>query len=307
MKLTSCRCLWDVDSIDQFYGTLERINTDARGWSSRWTDRPTNTFVFLHTSAPANARPLEPPATRDTLKEQPMTADPAQPAIRVYQLKIVLRDLSPLVWRRVLVTSETTIAALHAIVQAVMGWEDLHLHQFRIHGKAYGVYRGGGVTFADDPQQVRLSDFRLHKGERFRYDYDFGDYWQHDIRLEQVLPLEAQTPYPVCTAGHGACPPEDCGGPPGYMALLEEQSSWPAVLQAYDDVVLVAERVRTFLAGGPRPTDDDDDFIAALERMEDRLEDAPSAFSRRAVNAALRTMMEGRGHALPDPTHRRGG
>ena len=122
-----------------------------------------------------------------------MTADAAQQTIRVYQLKIVLRDISPLVWRRVRVTSDTTIADLHAIVQTVMGWEDVHLHQFRIHGKAYGVYRGGGVTFADNPRQVRLADFRLHTGERFLYEYDFGDGWQHDIRLEQVVPLDEHT------------------------------------------------------------------------------------------------------------------
>jgi hypothetical protein len=130
-----------------------------------------------------------------------MTTDPAQPTIRVYQLKIVLRDISPLIWRRVLVTSDTTIATLHAIVQTVMGWEDAHLPQFRIHGKAYGVYRGGGCTFADNPQQVRLSNFRLRRGERFLYEYDFGDFWQHDIRLEHVLPLDAHRHYPVCIGG----------------------------------------------------------------------------------------------------------
>jgi len=219
-----------------------------------------------------------------------MSADTVQQAITVYQLKIVLRDVSPLVWRRVLVTSDTTIAALHAIVQTVMGWEDVHLHQFRIHGKAYGVFRGGGCTFAENPQQVHLSDFRLRRGERFLYEYDFGDYWQHDIRLEQVLPLDRQASYPACIAGHGACPPEDCGGPTGYMALRDERSSWPELLQARDDVLLVAERLLTFFDGGPRPTDDDGDFVDALERMEDRLEDAPTAFNRRAVNAALHTI-----------------
>lgn len=235
-----------------------------------------------------------------------MTADATQPTVKVYQLKIVLRDISPLIWRRVLVTSDTTIAGLHAIVQIVMGWEDLHLHQFRIHGKAYGVYRGGGCTFADNPQLVRLRDFRLRRGERFLYEYDFGDYWQHDIRLEQVLPLETHVHYPVCIGGHGACPPEDCGGPPGYMAWLDERSSWPELLQARDDVLLVAERLLTFFDGGPRPTDDDDDFVVALERMHDRLEDAPVDFNRRTVNTALRTIREGGGYALPDRTHRRG-
>lgn len=155
-----------------------------------------------------------------------MATDTAPQTVRVYRLKVVLRDISPQIWRRVLVSSDTTIADLHAIVQAVMGWEDLHLHQFRIHGKSYGVYRGGGLTFADNPRHVRLSDFRLHQGERFLYEYDFGDGWQHDIRLEQVLPLDEPAHYPVCIAEHGDCPPEDCGGPSGYAALLLERGSW---------------------------------------------------------------------------------
>jgi hypothetical protein len=74
------------------------------------------------------------------------------------------------------------------------------------------------------------------------------------------------------------------------MSLLDERSSWLELLQARDDVLLVAERLLASFDGGPRPTDDDDDFVDALERMHDRLEDAPIDFSRRAVNAALRTI-----------------
>ena len=144
-----------------------------------------------------------------------MSATTTPPPIRVYQLKVALRDISPLIWRRLLVTRETTIAQLHDIVQIAMGWEDLHLHQFRIHGKAYGIYRDGGISFADDPHQVMLADFKLRTGERFIYEYDMGDFWQHDIRFEGVLPFDASTHYPVCTAGAGDCPPEDCGGPGG--------------------------------------------------------------------------------------------
>ncbi|HEY0907058.1 MAG TPA: plasmid pRiA4b ORF-3 family protein, partial [Methylophilus sp.] len=76
----------------------------------------------------------------------------------------------PQVWRRVQVAATTTIADLHAIIQTAMGWEDAHLHQFLIYGKAYGVYHDGGFSFADDPDQVRLADFRLRVGERFRYE-----------------------------------------------------------------------------------------------------------------------------------------
>jgi len=211
-------------------------------------------------------------------------------AVAVYQLRVTLRDTSPLIWRRLLVASATTIAHLHAIVQTAMGWEDLHLHQFRIHGKAYGVYRDGGISFADDARTVTLSNFRLRKGERFIYEYDMGDFWQHDIWLEGILPLDPRKRYPLCTDGAGDCPPEDCGGPGGYRSLLDERSSWPELLHAHDDVLLVAERLRAFFDGGPRPTDEDTDFVDALERMHDRLEEAPTAFNRRTVNAVLRAL-----------------
>lgn len=119
-----------------------------------------------------------------------------------------------------------------------------------------------------------------------------GDFWQHDIRLEQALPLAPSKQYPVCTGGEGDCPPEDCGGPWGYRALLEERCSWAALCDAREDLVLVAQRLLDWYHGGPRPTYDDAEFSAALERMYERLEDAPIAFNRRAVNAALRTMIK---------------
>jgi hypothetical protein len=196
----------------------------------------------------------------------------------IYQLKITLRGISPLIWRRLLVSAETTIAQLHAIVQTAMGWEDVYPHRFRIYGRAYGVARPGGLLFADDPTQVRLSRFRLRAGERFLYEYDLGDLWQHDIRLEDVRPAAPQHAFPVCVAGAGACPPEDCGGPAGYRRLVDERSSWPALLQMQDDVVLVAERLLAFLEGGPRPTDGDTAFVSALDRMNDRLEEACTGY-----------------------------
>jgi len=212
--------------------------------------------------------------------------------VKVYQLKISLRAITPMIWRRLLVTSDTTIAQLHDFLQIVMGWEDLHLHQFRIHGKAYGIYRDGGISFADNPHQVTLADFKPRKGERFVYDYDMGDFWQHDIRLEQVLPLGANEKYPTCMNGAGDCPPEDCGGPWGYLNLLEERNSWSALHNACEDMAVVAQRLLDWYHGGPRPTYDDEEFSDAMDRMHDRLEQVPIPFNRRAVNAALRKKMK---------------
>ena len=218
-----------------------------------------------------------------------MRADKHQ-AVKVYQLKVSLRDISPMIWRRLLVTSATTIAQLHDILQTAMGWEDLHLHQFRVYGKAYGISRDGGMLFDDDPYQVTLADFKLRASEHFVYEYDMGDFWQHDIRIERVLPLDLSKTYPVCTGGAGDCPPEDCGGPSGYRNVLDERCSWLELEQARDDLLLVAQRLLEFSEGGPRPTEDETEFMDALERMHERLEAVPSAFSRRAVNAALRIM-----------------
>jgi len=208
----------------------------------------------------------------------------------VYQLKVSLCDISPLIWRRLLVTSHTTIAQLHDTLQIAMGWEDLHLHQFRVYGKAYGIARAGGMSFADNPYQVTLATFKLRAGEHFVYEYDMGDFWQHDIRLERVLPCDPIKTYPLCTAGAGACPPEDCGGPWGYRHLIEARCSWEEMEQAREDLLLVAERLLVFAEGGPRPTEEETEFMDALERMHDRIEDTPTAFSRRAVNAAFRSM-----------------
>src|SRR4029453_2562516 len=101
-----------------------------------------------------------------------------------HQLGIVVRGVSPLIWRRVLVRGDTTIADLHATFQVALGWPDEHLHRFVIHGKAYGVAHLGGISFHDDPRRVWLADLGLRVRERFLYGYDFTDGWQHDVRVE---------------------------------------------------------------------------------------------------------------------------
>jgi hypothetical protein len=112
----------------------------------------------------------------------------------IYQLRMVLRGISPLIWRRVLMRSETTLAHLHAMLQILFTWSDEHLHSFHIHGREYG-------SSGANASHVRLSDLRLHRGERFRYVYDFGAHWECDIRLEAILPLAPRRVYPVCMGG----------------------------------------------------------------------------------------------------------
>src|SRR6266704_6228912 len=90
-----------------------------------------------------------------------------------YQLRVFLRGISPMIWRRLLVRSDSSIADLHYTLQIAMGWDDAHLHRFRIRGKDYGISRIGGIGFRDDPCEVRLADIHFRHNERFLYEYDF--------------------------------------------------------------------------------------------------------------------------------------
>jgi Plasmid pRiA4b ORF-3-like protein len=120
----------------------------------------------------------------------------------VYQLRIRLDGISPLIWRRLLVTGETSIANLHTIIQIALGWTDSHLHQFVIHGKSYGITYPGGMSFADNPDQVHLAHFRFRTRDRFFYEYNFHVPWQHEIRVEQIVSPAPDQRYPIWVYGN---------------------------------------------------------------------------------------------------------
>src|SRR4029450_4928288 len=120
-------------------------------------------------------------------------------------------------WRRLLVHADTSIADFHPILQLVIGWTNSPLHRFLIHGKEYGSANDGGMGFANDPKQRRLAEFRFRLRERFLYEYDFNDHWQHDIRVEQILTAAANRAYPMYLGGKRAAPPQDCGGVEAYL------------------------------------------------------------------------------------------
>lgn len=96
------------------------------------------------------------------------------------------------------------------------------MNRFHIHGQDYGVYHDGGINFSTDPNQVRLSNFKFRINERFLYEYDFGDYWQHEVRVEARLAKKDKRLYPYCIGGKRRAPPEDCGGPLAFMARRDE-------------------------------------------------------------------------------------
>jgi hypothetical protein len=109
------------------------------------------------------------------------------------------------------VSSETTIAQLHQYIQVAFDWSGEHLHRLRISGKDYGIAFLGGISFDDNPHAARLSRFRLHPRESFRYEYDFIANWRVNIRLEQILPQD-QRVLPVFVRGRAAAPGEEFAG-----------------------------------------------------------------------------------------------
>jgi len=138
-------------------------------------------------------------------------------------LKIFLREISPMIWRRLLVTDDTTLLQLHETLELAMGWEGCHLWTFSINGREYGHAYGGGLR--SDTYETTLSELELRPRQRFLYNYDFGDYWQHEMRLEKVAEPDPRKHYPICIGGKRACPPEDCGGPWTYQELLHLANS----------------------------------------------------------------------------------
>jgi hypothetical protein len=142
-----------------------------------------------------------------------------------YQLRVTLEGIRPPIWRRIQAPGDISLIELHDILQTVMGWDDYHLHQFRVGGVDYAVPDPEEDQFyeyqAEDETQVRLSDLDLRENDKFFYDYDFGDGWKHEILVEKILPQDERKRCPVCTDGRRACPPEDCGGPFGYAGFLE--------------------------------------------------------------------------------------
>jgi|SRR5665213_2255228 len=140
----------------------------------------------------------------------------------VYQLRIELVDVQPEVWRRVLVPGSVKLSTLHGIILQSMGWIGGHLHEFTIAQEDYGT---PDPEFGDDRDIKHGNRFTLAATvgglKSFRYVYDFGDYWEHTIKVEKVLPADPTLKSAVCVAGENACPPEDCGGPYGYGDFLE--------------------------------------------------------------------------------------
>jgi hypothetical protein len=176
-------------------------------------------------------------------------------ARRVFQLRVTLDDVTPPVWRRVLVPAGYTLDRLHRVIQYAMGWQDCHLHSFEIDGVQYGEPDPDSDLAMLDELDYRLDDV-AGPGTRMRYTYDFGDWWEHEVVVEEIRAADPQARYPVCIAGQRACPPEDVGGPAGYADFLaaladtahqRHVAMWEWVGRPFDPEEFDAGRVSTLL------------------------------------------------------------
>ena len=154
------------------------------------------------------------------------TPEKSKPTNAIYQFKITLLGSKPPIWRRIQV-HDCTLDKLHEYIQTAMGWTNSHLHQFDVKGKRYGDPSLLGDGFEDvecvDSTKTLLSELLPEPDKRFafKYEYDFGDDWQHEVLFEGSPSVDPKAKYPLCLEGKRACPPEDCGGVWGYADFLE--------------------------------------------------------------------------------------
>lgn len=139
----------------------------------------------------------------------------------VFQIKVTLKHSKPPIWRRIQVRGSTTLAKLHTILQVVMGWTDSHLHQFIVGNTYYGVPDPEWELEIKSERSKKVGQIVANPKDRFVYEYDFGDSWEHELLVEQVLSPTPGTHYPLCLTGKRASPPEDVGGIWGYAEFLE--------------------------------------------------------------------------------------
>jgi hypothetical protein len=191
----------------------------------------------------------------------------------IVQVKVWLLGVSPMVWRRLLVSSGCTLRELHGVFQVAMGWEGIHLYQFCLRAARYGSWE----LSASSPD-VTLAALQFRRGARFVYEYDLNIPWRHEVRIEDRQQSEVGKAYPACIGGSGACPPDDSGGPAAFMVGRDSMLS----LDAIEDLETMAEIIgQVALDRRPEVLDDDE----TRWRLESAVGPQPGT---RAVNTRLR-------------------
>jgi hypothetical protein len=188
-------------------------------------------------------------------------ADTSQVAV----LRIELEGIEPLIWRRVAVRSSITLMDVHRVVQAAMGWLDYHLWHFETDSRRFAMWIPREPDWNEryeDAGSVTLGALLDSGLRRFAYAYDMGDFWEHSVIVEKVSPPLPAVRYPQFLGGEQRCPPEDCGGVPGYYEFLadiesKQKAKRKSVLDWYGgpynaDDIGASEIAASFSRIGPR-------------------------------------------------------
>ena len=145
---------------------------------------------------------------------------PRSKSTKAYQLRVELKGVKPAVWRRIGVPSTIKLSKLHQILLAVMGWQGGHLHEFIFADAMYGQAEEEMEPGVEDESRVSLVKAAAGSSS-FTWVYDYGDYWEHKVKVERIVDLGVPLDKAMCITGRNACPPEDVGGVPGYAEFLE--------------------------------------------------------------------------------------
>jgi len=151
---------------------------------------------------------------------------------QIYQLKILICNIYPPIWRRILILNRSTLRDLHKSIQKWFNWSDYHLYEFYFYlGKDFysrtSIRGSGGLLGPKIPdpklneEEIRLCDVFTEYTKKIWYLYDFGDNWEHEITLERIFPYREGFKESICVGGDRAAPPEDCGGVWGYQDILK--------------------------------------------------------------------------------------
>lgn len=203
---------------------------------------------------------------------------PSQPVI--FRVRLDLDDVKPPIWRRLDLAGDLRLDEVHQVIIGAMGWSDSHLHAFQMGPRHLDRTRQAFVTEWEEQQgdgppggiperTVRLDQVVAQTGDRLYHQYDFGDGWEHTIRVERVRRNASQGARAVCLAGSRAAPPEDCGGVPGYEDVLALLAGEP--VHVHDP-----EELRQWLPAGYDPQHFDvDQANRVLSRVNGQSGESP--------------------------------
>jgi Plasmid pRiA4b ORF-3-like protein len=151
-----------------------------------------------------------------------------KPEARVLYLRLVVVGAQPRVWRRLLVRETMWVSRLHDSIQIAFDWFDYQTHTFALDDLRFGNPVKRDNLNVEDDRDVTLADLNLVHRDRMTYEYQIGEGWNVDVRVEKTAPPGKAVYYPLCVAGERAGPPEDCGGLEAFhdmLACLKEPAS----------------------------------------------------------------------------------